>query len=156
MYNCPREFPAYGKVIHDTHPYGRACSVAEIMKESSNIGSAQIAAEVGAVRQRAFLDKMGFLRKSEIELLEKTKPIQPRDWGPLDVMTIGFGHSLAVSPLHLASGYATLFNGGFYRPPTLLKVGKGHPVGKGHRVFSEETSYKLRSLLRLVVTEGTG
>ena len=129
MYPCPREFPAYGKVIHDTHPYGRACSVAEIMKESSNIGSAQIAAEVGAARQREFLDKMGFLRKSDVELLEKTTPIKPRDWGPLDVMTIGFGHSLAVSPLHLASGYATLFNGGIYRPPTLLKVGKNHRVG---------------------------
>jgi len=156
MYPCPREFPAYGKVIHDTHPYGRACSVAEIMKESSNIGSAQIAAEVGAARQRAFLEKMGFLKKSDIELPEKTKPISPRDWGPLDVMTIGFGHSLAVSPLHLASGYATLFNGGIYRPPTLLKVGRNHAIGKGHRVFTEQTSYKMRSLLRLVVTEGTG
>jgi cell division protein FtsI (penicillin-binding protein 3) len=156
MYNCPHDFPAYGKVIHDTHPYGRACSVAEIMKESSNIGSAQIAAEVGATRQRAFLDKMGFLKRSEVELLEKGRPILPRDWGPLDVMTIGFGHSLAVSPLHLASGYATLFNGGVYRPPTLLKVDRGHATGKGHRVFTEETSYKMRSLLRLVVTEGTG
>ena len=57
-------FTAYGKVIHDTHPYGRACSVAEIMKESSNIGSAQIADQVGATRQRAFLDKMGFLERS--------------------------------------------------------------------------------------------
>ncbi len=156
MYPCPRDFPAYGKVIHDTHPYGRACSVAEIMKESSNIGSAQIAAEVGAKRQREFLDKMGFLRKSDVELPEKTKPILPRDWGPLDVMTIGFGHSLAVSPLHLASGYATLFNGGIYRPPTLLKIGKNHRVGQGHRVFTEDTSYKMRSLLRLVVTNGTG
>ena len=30
------------------------------------------------------------------------------------------------------------------------------PPGKGHRVFSEETSYKMRALLRLVVTKGTG
>ncbi|WP_395621780.1 peptidoglycan D,D-transpeptidase FtsI family protein [Sphingomonas daechungensis] len=156
MYPCPREYPAYGRVIHDTHPYGRACSVAEIMKESSNIGSAQIAAEVGAARQKAFLDKLGFLRKSDIELLEKTKPLRPRDWTSLDTMMIGFGHSLAVSPLHLASGYATLFNGGVYRPPTLLKVDRSHATGKGHRVFTEDTSYKMRSLLRLVVTEGTG
>jgi cell division protein FtsI (penicillin-binding protein 3) len=56
----------------------------------------------------------------------------------------------------LASGYATLFNGGIYRPPTLLKVGSSHRVGQGHRVFSEDTSYKMRSLLRLVVTDGTG
>jgi cell division protein FtsI (penicillin-binding protein 3) len=156
MYQCPREFRVFGRTINDTHPYERACSVAEIMKESSNIGSAQIAAEVGATRQKAFLDKMGFLKASEVELREKGRPLKPSQWGPLEVMTIGFGHSLAVSPLHLASGYATLFNGGVYRPPTLLKVGHNHAAGKAHRVFTEETSYKMRSLLRLVVTEGTG
>ena len=53
-------------------------------------------------------------------------------------------------------GYATLYNGGIYRPATLLKVGPGHPVAKGVRVFSEETSYKSRALLRLVVMKGTG
>ena len=43
MYNCPHELRVYGTRSHDTHPFGRACSVAEIMKESSNIGTAQIA-----------------------------------------------------------------------------------------------------------------
>lgn len=157
MYSCPREFHVFGRTINDTHPYGRACSVAEIMKESSNIGSAQIADQIGGKRQREFLEKMGFLKPSEIELRERGRPLLPgNNWGPLETMTVGYGHSLAVSPLHLASGYATLFNGGVYRPPTLLKVGKGHAVGQGHRVFSEETSYKMRSLLRLVVTDGTG
>ena len=157
MYSCPHELHVFGRTINDTHPYGRACSVAEIMKESSNIGSAQIAAQIGGNRQREFLDKMGFLKSAEIELRERGRPLLPgNNWGPLETMTVGYGHSLAVSPLHLASGYATLFNGGIYRPPTLLKIGKNHAVGKGHRVFSEETSYKMRSLLRLVVTQGTG
>ena len=157
MYSCPREFHVFGRTINDTHPYGRACSVAEIMKESSNIGSAQIADQIGGKRQREFLDKMGFLKPAEIELKERGRPLLPgNDWGPLETMTVGYGHSLAVSPLHLASGYATLFNGGVYRTPTLLKVGKNHAVGQGHRVFSEDTSYKMRSLLRLVVTDGTG
>ena len=157
MYSCPREFRVFGRTINDTHPYGRACSVAEIMKESSNIGSAQIADQIGGKRQREFLDKMGFLKPAEVELRERGRPLLPgNNWGPLETMTVGYGHSLAVSPLHLASGYATLFNGGVYRTPTLLKVGKNHAVGQGHRVFSEDTSYKMRSLLRLVVTDGTG
>src|SRR5437868_3431957 len=41
IYNCPQELHVYGHVVHDTHPYGRQCTVAEIMKESSNIGTAQ-------------------------------------------------------------------------------------------------------------------
>ena len=156
IYNCPRQLKAYGRTINDTHPFGRSCTVAEIMQESSNIGTAQIAAETGAAAQKQFLKLMGFLDPIGVELKEKGRTLSPRDWSPLATMTVGYGHGIAVTPLHLATGYATLFNGGIYRPATLLKVGPGHAVPKGHRAFSEETSYKMRSLLRLVVTHGTG
>ncbi|MFL6733810.1 MAG: peptidoglycan D,D-transpeptidase FtsI family protein, partial [Sphingomicrobium sp.] len=157
MYSCARELPAYGHVVHDTHPYGRMCSVAEIMKESSNIGSALIADQLGATRQKEFLRKMGFLDPVGMELKERGRTLTPGSrWGPFETMTVGFGHGIAVTPLHLATGYATLFNGGMYRPATLLKVDRNHRVPQGVRVFSEDTSYKMRSLLRLVVTEGTG
>jgi cell division protein FtsI (penicillin-binding protein 3) len=100
---------------------------------------------------------MGFLDPVAIELRERGRTLTPGSrWGPFETMTVGFGHGIAVTPLHLATGYATLFNGGVYRPATLLKVGPGHPVVPGRRVFSEDTSYKLRGLLRLVVTSGTG
>jgi cell division protein FtsI (penicillin-binding protein 3) len=157
IYNCPDELHVYGHVVHDTHPFGRQCSVAEIMKESSNIGTAQIADQLGATRQKAFLKKMGFLDPIGIELKERGRTLTPGSrWGPFETMTVGFGHAIAVTPLHLATGYATLFNGGIYRPATLLKVDRNHPPGPGRRVFSEETSYKMRALLRLVVTDGTG
>jgi cell division protein FtsI (penicillin-binding protein 3) len=157
MYPCPDALHAYGHTITDTHPFGRACSVAEIMKESSNIGTAQIANQLGKTRQEAFLKKMGFLDKVNVELKERGRTLTPGSrWGPFESMTVGFGHGIAVTPLHLATGYATLFNGGVYRPATLLKADRNHRVPQGQRVFSEETSYKMRALLRLVVTEGTG
>ena len=157
MYNCPNELHVYGHVIHDTEPFGRQCSVAEIMKNSSNIGTAQIADQVGAQRQQYFLKKMGFLDPVAIELRERGRTLTPGSrWGPFETMTVGFGHGIAVTPLHLATGYATLFNGGIYRPATLLKVDRNHPIAPGRRVFSEETSYKMRALVRLVVTNGTG
>jgi cell division protein FtsI (penicillin-binding protein 3) len=127
------------------------------MKESSNIGTAQIAAQIGPTRQKAFLGKMGFLSPIAIELKERGRTLTPgKNWNQIETMTVGFGHGIAVTPLHLASGYATLFNGGVYRPPTLIKVDRRHQVPKGRRVFTEETSYKMRALLRLVVTKGTG
>ena len=157
VYNCPDQLPAYGHIIHDTHPFGGQCTVAEIMKESSNIGTAQIAAQIGAERQKFFLRKMGFLNRIDVELTERGRTLTPgSNWGPLEVMTVGYGHGIAVTPLHLATGYATLFNGGVYHPATLLKVSPTHPVPRGVRVFSEETSYRMRALLRLVVMQGTG
>jgi cell division protein FtsI (penicillin-binding protein 3) len=156
MYNCPDALPAYGHLIHDTHPFGRMCSVAEIMMESSNIGMAQIADQVGTERQKAFLKKMGFLDKVEVELPERGRPLTPTTWGPFETMTVGFGQGIAVAPLQLAMGYATLFDGGIYHRPTILKVGPDHPLSKGRRVFTADTSYRMRSLLRLVVMKGTG
>jgi|KBSSwiStaDraftv2_1062776.scaffolds.fasta_scaffold42768_3 cell division protein FtsI (penicillin-binding protein 3) len=157
IYNCPDVLPAYGHLVHDTHPFGRQCSVAEIMMESSNIGMAQMADHLGRDRQKAWLKKMGFLDKPEIELRERGRPLTPGvRWGPFETMTIGFGQGIAVAPLQLAMGYATLFNGGIYHQPTILKVGPGHPLGPGRRVFTADTSYRMRALLRLVVMKGTG
>ncbi|HVI04480.1 MAG TPA: penicillin-binding protein 2 [Sphingomicrobium sp.] len=156
-YNCPKVLPAYGHLVHDTHPFGRICTVAEIMEESSNIGTAQIADQVGKDRQKFWLGKMGFLGPVPIELKERGRALTPgARWGPFETMTVGFGQGIAVAPLQLAMGYATLFDGGVYHPPTLLKVGPDHPLPQGKRVFSEDTSYRLRPLLRLVVMKGTG
>ncbi len=85
--------------------------------------------------------------RCEIELKERGRTLTPgANWNQIETMTVGYGHGIAVTPLHLAIGYATLFNGGIYRPATLLKVDRNHAAGKGHRVFSEETSYKMRAL----------
>ncbi len=157
IYPCPGGLSAGRFTITDTHPFGRPCSVAEIMQESSNIGTAQIAAQLGGVRQKEYLRKMAFLEPVSIELKERGRTLSPgNNWGEISTMTVGFGHGIAVTPLHLASGYATLLNGGVWRPATLLKHGPGFPIPKGRRVFSEDTSYKMRALLRLVVTHGTG
>ncbi len=157
MYNCPSALKAGRFSISDTHPFNRACSVAEIMQESSNIGTAQIAAQLGTERQREFLKRMHFMERVKIEIPERGRPLNPgANWGDISTMTVGYGHGIAVSPLHLATGYATLFNGGIWRPATLLKHDARNPVPAGERVFSADTSYKMRALLRLVVTHGTG
>lgn len=156
-YMCGYGLRAGRFTIRDTHPFGRVATLSEIFKESSNIGTAQIAREIGSARQRAFLDKLGFLDPVQVELKERGRVLSPgSNWGDIATMTVGYGHGIAVSPLHLATGYAALVNGGIWRPATLLKVSDGHPVAPGRRVFSPETSERMRKLLRLVVVDGTG
>jgi cell division protein FtsI (penicillin-binding protein 3) len=157
MYDCPNTLPIYGHIVHDTHPFGRACSVADIMRESSNIGTARIADQLGTERQKAWLKKMGFTGPVPIELKERGRALTPGSrWGPFETLTVGFGQGIAVAPLQLAMGYQTLFNGGVFHQPTLLKVDRAHPLTAGKRVFSEETSFRMRPLLRVVVMKGTG
>ncbi|MGI4877977.1 MAG: peptidoglycan D,D-transpeptidase FtsI family protein [Janthinobacterium lividum] len=145
--------------IHDDrgHELRKWATVPEIFIHSSNIGTARMAAELGATRQRAYLDQLGFLSPVSGELLERGNTLYPpaNNWGEIATMTVGFGHGIAVTPLHLATAYATAVNGGIFRPATFLKVEPGHAV-PGRRVFSQSTSDTMRALLRMVVTSGTG
>jgi cell division protein FtsI (penicillin-binding protein 3) len=141
--------------IHDDHALGRAITVPEILVHSSNIASARIADAMGAARMQAAFRALGFDEAPHIELKERSRPLWPREWSRATVLTSGFGHGIAVTPLHLASAYSALVNGGVWRPATLMRVAPGHAAA-GRRVYSEATSRRMRQLLRMIVTNGTG
>lgn len=141
--------------IRDDHAKNRWLSVPEIVAYSSNIGAAKMAMAVGANAQRDYLERFGLLRPSSLELPEIGSPLSPTRWRDVNVMTVAFGHGVAVSPLQLGSGIAALVNGGIMIEPTLIKRHPDVPVA-GQRVISERTSEQLRGLMRLVVAEGTG
>lgn len=143
--------------ITDVHRRSGPFTVPEVIIHSSNVATARMAEAMGRERQEAFLRKLGLMDRAPGEILEKGRPLTPPPggWGLSAVMTVGFGHGIAVTPLHLANAYATLVNGGIHRPATFLKVPEGQEV-PGERVFSEETSRLARGMLRLAVTEGTG
>jgi cell division protein FtsI (penicillin-binding protein 3) len=140
--------------IRDDHPMNRMITIPELMVHSSNIATAQVADAMGAQRMEALFRSLGFNAMAPIEI-ERGRPLWPRDWGRATVLTSGYGHGISITPLHLAIAYAALVNGGTLRPATLLRVEPGRAVA-GRRVFQESTSYRIRQLLRLVVTRGTG
>ena len=96
-----------------------------------------------------------FDRRPSIELKERFPSLWPADWGRITNMTVAYGHGIAVTPLHLASAYAALVNGGIWRPATLIRI-EADQAPQGRRVFSAATSARMRQLLRLIVMYGTG
>jgi cell division protein FtsI (penicillin-binding protein 3) len=141
--------------IRDFHGKWRPLNVAEILVHSSNIGSALMARVAGAERQREFMRALGMLERSPIELPEVGAPIVPDPWRDINVMTIAFGHGLAVSPLQTVSGYAAMANGGTLVPATIVRQDDPEAI-EGRRVISEDVSDTMRRLMRLVVTESYG
>lgn len=143
--------------IHDDrgHEMGRMITIPELIVHSSNIGTARIADAMGPERMQAAFRAVGFNQAPLIELHERSRPLWPRDWGRATVMTSGFGHGIAITPLHLATAYCALVNGGIWRPATLLRVEPGRQAS-GRRIYSAETSFRIRQLLRLNVQQGTG
>ncbi len=154
-YDATAPLQVGGFAISDDHPSKRWLNIPEMLVHSSNIVTARVADQFGQDRTKALYRNLHFDGRPDIELKERGTPIWPTYWGRTTVMTIGYGHGMAVTPLHLATAYAALVNGGIWRPSTLLKVAPGK-APQGKRVFSAETSDRMRQLLRLIVTDGTG
>ncbi|MCU0912733.1 MAG: penicillin-binding protein 2 [Rhodobacteraceae bacterium] len=141
--------------IRDFRNYGPELSVTDVIVKSSNVGTARIALQIGAERQKAFLDSLGLLAPTPLELAEApgAQPLFPqKNWPEISTMTISYGHGTSASPLHLAAAYATMVNGGYRVTPTILH---GDAPARGAQVISSETSALVREMLRGVVTHGT-
>jgi cell division protein FtsI (penicillin-binding protein 3) len=128
----------------------------EVLAYSSNLGAAHIAITIGSERQQAWLRQMGMFDRIGIELPEAKRPIvQPAaNWKEIVTMTVGFGHGISVTPLHVVRGTAAVATGVLPRP-TILAVDPDH-VPEGVRVMQPATSDIMRRLMRLVVTSGFG
>lgn len=144
--------------IRDFHRMPPRMSLRDVIVESSNVGTSRIALALGGTAQKAFLEKLGFMKPTSLEIAEARlgQPLYPENWGQLSTMTISFGHGLAATQLHLAAAYASLLNGGLRVRPT-LRLGAPGPTEED-RVISVDSSRKLREILRAVVAEekGTG
>ncbi len=155
-YQSARPIAIGGFHIRDSHSLGASLNVPEALIHSSNIVTAQIADELGSARLNQTMRALGFNERPYIELPAKGFPLWPRgDWSRITTMTVSYGHGIAVTPMHLASAYAAMINGGIWRPATLLKL-KPSEVPAGRRVFKASTSARMRQLMRMIVASGTG
>ncbi|MEY2942454.1 MAG: hypothetical protein RLY97_468 [Pseudomonadota bacterium] len=146
-----------GHLVHDHKNYGETLNVPETLVYSSNIVAAQLGENLGWVRLKSTLQALGMDQRPAIELPAKGQSLWPaeRKWSPVTTTTVAYGHGLSVTPLHMASAYAALVNGGIWRPATLRKLDAGQaPVGR--RIWKASTSARMRQLLRMIVQLGTG
>jgi cell division protein FtsI (penicillin-binding protein 3) len=154
-YDASRPLHVSRFTISDYHAKNRWLSTEEILVHSSNIGSALMALDVGTTLQRQYLQRLGLLSKSEIRLPEVAAPLVPHPWREINTMTVAFGHGIAVTPLQLANGVASLVNGGLLRPVGVERCADGESP-PAVSVISGKTSKQMRDLMRQVVLHGTG
>ena len=145
-----------GFTIHDFHAEHHPLSVPEIFIYSSNIGSAKEAERVGVDAHKAFLTKLGLLTRMDTELPEVATPTQPKEWKPINSMTIAFGHGVSTTPLQTAVAAAAELNGGRLIPPTFLPRTREEADKLAKRVVSPKTSDEMRYLFRLNVADQRG
>lgn len=146
----------FGKAkVTDPHGSHKMLSPEDILVESSNIGSTLEILKVGKNFQRKFLQSIHMDKElSAFELPEVARPLflSKQRWSNHTMATISYGYGISTTPLHIISAFSAVINGGIYHEPSLVYK-KPH---EGKRVVSAKTSEHMRTLLRAVVTRGTG
>ncbi len=143
------------KKISDIKQSERPLSFEEVFIHSSNIGAAMISRDLGPDLQQNFLYDFRMLEVLPVAFEGKSRPLLSSGADDLRAMTIGFGHGIAVSPLHLVTTVAGLVTDGIVRAPSIVKREKSEK-NLHSRVISEETVQSLRRLLWLNIQSGTG
>lgn len=148
--------PGYMKIgpatIHDTHSYAEL-TVAEVVKKSSNVGSAKIALSLDKKKLWNVFNQLGFGEKTDIgfpgEVRGKVRDY--KTWRPIEQATMSYGHGISVTLLQLARAYTVFANDGELKPVSLVKLDKA-PIGQP--VFSASVANSVKDMLELVVQEG--
>lgn len=144
--------------IKDYHPENKFITIPEIFMVSSNIGAARMAESIGTDGLKGFFRDLGLLDPLQTELQEIGRPLVPNPWRDVNTLTAAFGHGVAVTPMQTLAAVCSIANGGTLIRPTLVLDGDKEAKNKKSetRIVSTQTAHRMRQLLRLVVTEGTG
>ena len=153
LFDVSKPLKISSRVITDFHPLNYSINIPEVIVHSSNIGSAKIAEKFGSSIQLKYLESFGLFNKLSLEIPELGTPQVLMDKKVLSTMTISYGHGISITPLHLASVTATIVNDGIKVNPTLIKNKK---IEKSGLIISKETSTKMKSIMRLVVSNKHG
>ncbi len=154
-----------GSWLHDTHPV-RKVPAREIIKQSSNIGTAKIAVMMGKNRLYEMLRLFGFGQRTGIPLTPEScgNLRKPEKWDGLSITRFCIGQGVGVTALQLARAYCMIANGGY---PVKLRlvdrvdrngITEKYAYERGKCIFQRaDTAEEIRRML-VSVTEpgGTG
>ncbi|MBQ8616732.1 MAG: PASTA domain-containing protein [Clostridia bacterium] len=146
-------------------PHG-AESMREALENSCNPVFTQLALRLGSERLYQYLHAFGLGRRTGIDLYGEASGIliPQKNVKDVDLARIGFGQSVAVTPIQMITAACAVVNGGRLMKPYLVEAildedGNELEVISPTVVanpISEKTSATMRSLLGGVVAEGGG
>jgi cell division protein FtsI (penicillin-binding protein 3) len=152
-------------VYTDAHSHPAWMTAGQILAQSSNIGTIEIAQKMGMERLDEYLRRFGFGQVTNLGLPHEEPGIllDRHNWSGTSIGSVPIGQGISVTAMQMLIAYNTIANDGVAVPPTLLKAtfdaeGERHPAppGEGRRVVSPTTAAHIRGMLAQAVTSGTG
>jgi cell division protein FtsI (penicillin-binding protein 3) len=151
--------------IRDWKKYGWL-SFAEVLQNSSNVGSIKVGLALGRERYYRYMTAFGFGAATGIGLTGESRGQlrDPRRWSGLSLPTMSIGQEVSVTALQMVAAFGAIANGGTLMQPRLVRSlfdAEGRETRRFEpravrQVISPETARTLTRLMTQVVAEGTG
>ncbi|MDQ2729099.1 MAG: penicillin-binding protein 2, partial [Actinomycetota bacterium] len=163
-FTIPNTYDVAGTPIHDAESHGTEhWNVTDILTNSSNIGTLQIAQKLGKTGILGTIAGFGEGKKTDIGFPGESAGILPSYWSGTTLADVSFGQGVSVTAMQVLAAYNAIANDGMYVAPRLVagtidKTGAEHatPVTPGHRVVSSTVAKQMTTMLDEVVRVGTG
>ena len=155
-----------GRILHDHTAHG-TLTFQDVIAQSSNIGVAKIAMQLGPAALYNGIRAFGFGELTGIELAGELpgRVKHPSEWSRPSITTIPMGHEVTVNAVQLAQMISAVANGGVLVRPWMIREIRDPVSGQAvktfgprvvRRVISPEVTRQLQIILSHVVTDGTG
>ena len=141
-------------------------TVKEAVGNSCNPAHAKIATKMGKTAFYKYLNLYGITDKTGVDYPGETSSIMYalKDVGPVELATMGYGHSISVTPIQLLTAINAIGNGGDLLQPRYVKAltdSEGNVVKEFdttvvRKVLSSKTAREMRDMMEYVVAEGGG
>jgi cell division protein FtsI (penicillin-binding protein 3) len=148
----------------DDHNPGGSFDLRWILAHSSNLGTIRIAQMLGKEKLEEYFHRLGYGKTTGLGFPgESAGNVPPIGRWATSLPTMAIGQSLTITPIQIAQVYAMVANDGVSIEPRLLARwtdanGKEHASAepRARRILPADVARTLRSMLRSVVTDGTG
>lgn len=166
--SVPDRLALAGRTFRDSHPHPTLdLTLAQVIEQSSNVGTIKVAVDVGKDRLHDYLLRFGYGSPTGLDFPGEAGGIvpNPERWWSTSLPTIAIGQGVAVTPMQIVGVYGVVANGGEWIQPRLVKArvdgsGRHHPARAPgtRRVIEPGTARQLTGMLTSVVegTHGTG
>jgi cell division protein FtsI (penicillin-binding protein 3) len=163
VHQVPGSIRVADRTIGDAWSHGTLnMTTTGVFAKSSNVGTLQLAQQVGPDAFAAMLDKLGLGERTGVGLPgESPGRVPPRgQWSGSTFGNLPIGQGLSMTVLQMAGMYQTLANDGVRVPPRIVSSHTApdgtrvpEPEPEGVRVVSPETAKTVRDMFRAVVQE---
>ena len=164
--SVPSALPMGKYTFHDAEQHGTVTMTAtQILSQSSNIGTIEVAQGLGETRLLDQIGTLGFGKLTGLGIPGESQGLVPgpNQWTGTSIGSTPIGQDDAVTAQQVLDAYNAVANGGVFVSPRLVRatVGtdgsvRGAAASPAHRVIDPTTNAELVNMLESVVATGTG